>query len=302
MWKMRTIVLSSLALSAFLFPLLTDAAETLKVEELPILFSGSIPQGAQRVPFVTLRVRAGDAEPTKITAITVRHEGLGSVQDISRVYAMQGIVRISRGISLPEAKEQRIPLRQFLIPAGKTVDIGIFADLAADAAAGGEHRIDVISIETADGEIHALTNVPSVDRSARVTSHTKQPLVTAIFRPLLTDVTYGSRRIVARMLLSGSPTTDQKILSITLTNDGSAGNSDLQNLYLETSAGEVVSTVLPSMDGSSVRLLLDPPFVLGRGNEKFFQLRADVRASKRRTIRFILEEPSDIQAVEVRGR
>ena len=56
------------------------------------------------------------------------------------------------------------------------------------------------------------------------------------------------------------------------------------------------------LDTDRVRLSFDPPFLLRRNEERLVELRADVLASRRKTIRIVLEEESDVEATVKRGR
>jgi hypothetical protein len=64
-----------------------------------------------------------------------------------------------------------------------------------------------------------------------------------------------------------------------------------------------VTPVLPSLEGDLAPFVFDPPLLLEHGNVYLIEVRADVRASRRRTIRLLVEEPEDVEAREaVRGR
>ncbi|MDD5623429.1 MAG: hypothetical protein PHI23_01825 [Candidatus Peribacteraceae bacterium] len=119
--------------------------------------------------------------------------------------------------------------------------------------------------------------------------------------PLTGSVTYGAGRIVARFTLTAEGTRNQRVEAMTLTNRGSARNADLQNLSLENGRGRRVTPVMSRLDGEHICFLFDPPLVLTPHQTQVLQVRADVRASRRRTIKFLLEEASDLLVEEVRN-
>jgi hypothetical protein len=112
----------------------------------------------------------------------------------------------------------------------------------------------------------------------------------------LTPVYWGTDRIVARLLLSGGSSADQEVTAITFTNDGSAHDADMQNIYMETSSHQQLSEPVAQMDGRTVRIVFDPPLKLQRNAAKLLHLRADVRASASHTIEWTIDEPSDVEA------
>jgi hypothetical protein len=250
---------------------------------------GSVPLGAQRIPVSALHLQASCTGDVHISSLTVKHAGLGNASDILRVYVMQDGKRISRALSV-SAKNSVMLRINTTVAACKTSDVGLFMDLSKTAEAGSEHRFDVLSLQ-ADGSVvlQKGTSAPPL----RVTPSSPEPSLQVDFRPVLTDVSYGDGRILARVLLTGTQA-DQRILSITFTNDGSAAKSDLQNLYLETADRTRLSKPVPQMDGKTVHIDLVPPLILGRGESKLLYLRGDVRASRTHTIEWTIDLPSDI--------
>ncbi len=97
------------------------------------------------------------------------------------------------------------------------------------------------------------------------------------------------------MRLTGDPRKDQQLLALTLTNGGSARGTDLRSLALYSSANKRLSGVVASLDGDRVRLVMDPPFFLQRSAQYLVEVRADVRASSRRTLALEVDEASDVE-------
>lgn len=270
---------------------------SVSVTVVPMGVQGSIPQGAQRVTVLTLRLQATCDADVPVTAVTVRHAGLGSVQDFLRVYVLDGYTRVSATATVPARDPLSLRLRHIIVPACGTKTLTLSADFASDALSGGEHRFDLVRVD-ARGDVQVGSSSSSA-ANLRVTPHANQSSVELGFRPVLTDVSYGAHRIVSRMLVTGK-VRDQELLSITFTNDGSASNADLQNLFLETSSQDSLSNPVAQMDGRIVRITFSPPFLLRRNQAVMLQLRADVRASRTQTIQWTIEDPTDVVARELR--
>jgi hypothetical protein len=117
---------------------------------------------------------------------------------------------------------------------------------------------------------------------------------------ILKRITYGKDRTILRLRLSASGERDLQMTRLVLTNDGSARDGDLQNIVLHDNRGRPVSPVALRLHGDRVDLFFDPPVLLLKNASKVLELHADVLASRRRTIRFLVEESADITAHEVR--
>jgi len=281
-------VMGSSLLSALLLPF----ALSVHVQaQIP----ASVPPGAQRVTMLMLNLSASCSGDIFVHGVTVTHGGMGAVRDLSSVYAMSDGQRISRGRALSSGDGSvTLTFRPALtVPACGEKDLSIMADFSPDAAVTGEHRLSLLSSGSIDAGDAIVTLEGSVDAPVRRTAGTEQGSVTTEFLPLLQRITYGDHRIVARLRLTAEGTYDQIVDAITLTNDGSARDGDLQNLTLETSRGQTLAR-LSSLREHLALFVLTTPLTMERGQVFLLTVRADVRAGRRRTVGFTLEEPGDL--------
>lgn len=263
----------------------------------------SVPPGAQRVTMLTLELSASCSGDIAIHGFTATHSGMGDVRDILSVYAMSDGRRLSRGRALNSGDGTvALTFRPVLtVPACGERTITVMADFSPDADRAGEHRMTVRRSADIDAEDATVAFVSVTDAPIRRTAGPSQGSVTVEFLPLLTRVTYGDRRTVARLRLTAEGAYDQVMDAVALTNDGSARGTDLQNLTLETSRGQVLAR-LPSLSDRLAPFVLTAPLTLQRGQTVLLSVRADIRASRRRTIDFTLEEPSDLSSRRARTR
>jgi hypothetical protein len=270
--------------------------------EVATVAQGSIPQGAQRVGMLTVSLAASCASDVSVASLDVRHSGLGSARDLARLYLMEGDRRVSRAAVPNDKAPTTLRLRSFTVPACETRILTVAADVSASAAAAGEHRLSVEEVRAdAPARILSAASSSSAPR-ATVTPNASASTVAVEFLPVHTSVSYGANRTLARLRLQNDGRRAQSVSAIMFTNDGSARDADLQDLALYSSAGDRVSAVAAALDGSILRLELDPALVLDSRDEKVLELRGDVRASRKRTIEFAIEEPSDVEAAEARTR
>ncbi len=265
--------------------------------------SASVPPGAQRVVMLELTFRASCSGDVAVHAVTLTHAGMGALRDVASVYAVHDGQRISRGRALSSG-DGTVTLTfrpSLVVPACGTQEGVIMANFSSDAAATGEHRLALLTAGDIDAGDARVTLEGSAAAPVRRTVGATQGSIAAELLPLLQRVTYGDRRTVARLRLTADGTYDQELQAIMLTNDGSARNSDLQNLTLESSRGQVLAR-LPTLRDRTAPFVLPSPLFLQRGAVVLLTVRADVRASRRRTIAFTLEEPGDLVARRARSR
>lgn len=272
----------------------------LMVQVQQAALQGSIPQGAQRVPILNLKLTASCIQDVAVESLSIKHFGLGATSDFSRVYVFQGTKRVSRTATFPLRDPLNLSLIGVTVPACKTVELQVLADLSAVASAASEHRFQLSSVTTKDAVPVRLTQSTS-SSAATVTVNANPAQVSAELLSVLQPIYYGANQTVARLALTGQGGKDQRVVAITFENRGSASNADLRNFTLLTVDGKTVSKVTSQMDGRMVRLELDPSFILQGRDRKLLLLKADVRASRRRTIEWRLNE-ADIEAVELRTR
>ncbi len=264
---------------------------------------GSIPQGATRVPFLTVSMSASCDADIRVTSVDLRHEGLGNSQDIASVYAVEGFSRISR-VARFDAKRSALTLRfrSLVLPKCGAVTFVVYADMKTDAAVAAEHSIvfsessGILStarqLTLSAGDLTKLVIAPQGSAGS----------LTVRMLPVHARVSYGRIETVARIQLTAGSRTAQLLKRITFTNEATARDMDLQWLSLEMLSGTVLTAPLPHMRGYKATLVFDPTFVLHAGQTVVLNLKAEVRGSQSKKIEFGIEEQSDIVSSPYRER
>lgn len=280
------------------------AERFLAVEVLPIAVA-SIPRGAQRVELLRLRFAASCAGDVLLRGIRLHHGGAGDPRDILRVYAVEGERRLTRGRAFSTRQgELHLPLRAFTVPSCAQRTIAFLADLAPDAAASGEHGLVLES----DDAIDTVGASVLVERDGtrgegewvRIAGDTRGSIaVTSL--PLPRRLSYGSARVLARFLLRAEGD-NLRVHAITVVNGGKARGMDITDLWIESGGGDRLSAVLSALQDDRARFVLEPPLLLPENRTRVIEVRGSVRAGRRRTVEFTIEESSDIESDPVRGR
>ena len=263
--------------------------------------SASVPPGAQRVEMLRLKLRADCSGDITMNTISVQRRGLGANSDIKAIYAVHRGKRISRARSIARRDGSvDLNIRGFRLVACESEDVIVLADFSENASPAGEHRFELRGIEAGGSTVRIDHRVGNFTQARR----TAGPAVGQIsldYLNLIRRVRFGERQMVSRFTLKADNRDDHSLKAITFTNNGSASDTDLQNLYIDF-RNRRVSRLVSQMRGDSVRIEFDPPFVIKKNQKLKFALRADVRASRSRTIQFVVEEEGDLEATPIVGR
>jgi len=275
--------------------------------ELTVLTSrpsaGSIPRGAQRVPLLTITLNASCSADVTVDELRLHHAGLGNPEDITSLYATDGRMRLSRTTSFSgNNRTATLRLTRLTIERCTSKTVQIAADFSVSAENGGEHRAELKTVaDIVAGD--ALVTIKADTSGATLrTAPSTSGTITVSYPPLRSTVKYGNNRTLGRLKLEADNEDDHAISSITLTNEGKARDTDLQNLYLETSAGEKISGTLRKLDGDKAVFVFSEPFILEKNQARVLEVKGNVRAASKKTIRFEVEEASDIVSTIAKQR
>ncbi|MAE68569.1 hypothetical protein CL635_02060 [bacterium] len=263
--------------------------------------TASVPPDARRVEMLRLRMEADCSGDASITTISVQRRGLGANSDIESLYVVHRGQRISRARSVARRDGSvDLNVRDFRIPACEEEDVLVIADFSPDAAPAGEHRLELRSVDAGGTTVRIDYRVGDFTRT-RKTAGRALGQISVNYLNLTRRVRYGNRQIVSRFTVQADSRDNHLLRAVTFTNNGSASNADMQDLYIDF-RNRRISSLVPQMNGDTVRLEFDPPFFLKKNHKLKFALRADVRASRSRTIQFVVEEAADLEATPVVGR
>jgi len=267
-------------------------------EQAPIV--SSVAPGSQRVEMLRLKLTSTCTADVPIHTIAVQRRGMGSNSDIKAIYALHRGRRISRSRTIARKDGSvDINLRRFRIAKCSSEDVLILADFSENASPAGEHRIELRAVEAPNTLVRVEHRAGDFLR--RTTGGRGVGQISVVYPKISTRIRYGTRQRVSRFSLNADSQDNHLIRAITFTNKGSANDDDLKNLFVEF-RNRAISEVIPEMYGDSVRIPFTPPFLLRKGHKLSFAVRADVRAGRSRTIRFVIEEPSDVEADVSLGR
>jgi hypothetical protein len=270
----------------------------LRISSQPVDAS-SIAPGASHVPMLRLRFQAPCSHRVQIISIEVQMIGLGDVRDIEGLYITEDHLRLSRRIA-PSTADRRVHLRprHLTIPSCSSRTIDIAADFVLNATVGGEFALRIVSSQNikTDGEL-PTGNFP-LSTNGTVTLEVTPRSAGDVVATFLDHPDYIplADNALAKFYLEATDAPYQCLQMITLTNDGTAKNDEMRDLYIARIGDTQLTNVVPALDRDRVVLDFLEPYCLEEGKTQLFTLRG--RAwTRKETNAFALEEPSDIYAV-----
>lgn len=255
--------------------------------------SGSVAPGSQRIEMLRLRITADCISDVEIESISVQRRGLGANNDIAALYVSHRGTRISREREISRRDGSvDLSFRNFMISACDSEDLSIVANYASTASPAGEHRIELRKIDAGNSHVRIEKVSGNFSQIQRTATRSVGQIAVDYLR-VSKPVRFGSKQLLSRFTLEADSRDSHLIKTITFTNNGSATNEDLQNLYIEFRSRRI-SSVARYLKNDRAVFTFDPPLQISKNQKLKFGLRADVRASRSRTIQLVIEEPSDI--------
>lgn len=280
----------------FSFAFQSEARETSLSVRVKPLEIGAIPRGAQRVRFLSLHFIASCESAVAIHEIRAHHFGLGDTSDFTGVYLLRGVERLTRSASI-SSDDHVVTLRPkgLMLQACGQMQLDIAADFQRDAAIGSEHQFEVLSeadIVTTAGKLTGKFPLRNLERAN--VSPLPEGGMSVTFLPLSGSTSAIAERSLAKIQVTSDNVSAHLISSITLTNEGTAKDREIRSLFITTKQdGTALTNTVFGLDGKEVTLRFTPPYLLPAGDSITFHLRGR-RYTRRKTVDFILKEPSDL--------
>ncbi len=270
---------------------------SLSVRAIPVESESVLP-GAQHVPMLQIRFMAPCTERVRIESIEVQLIGLGEATDIEGVYIEANEVRLSRRMPISSGVATLRP-RNLIVQACSSRTITIAADFNAAATVGGEFALRIVAPEDIRTNGMPVTGSFPMSTNGTLTlevSPLSSGSVTANFLPPPSYIPLNNNSLAKFTLEAVDGAPYQCVQSITLTNDGTARDDEMRDLYIARSNGEPLTQIEGALEDDQVTLEFLEPYCLEEQKSQLFELWGKA-FTRKETNEFELEEPSDIYAV-----
>ncbi len=260
----------------------------------------TIPKGAQGVVFTSLDLTA-TSDDVKIENLTVLHEGFGDAADFSGVYGVVDGARVTRKRTI-DSQSFTATLRftkPLMIKAGKTITLQLAGDLTTSAATASEHILSVELPTDLVSNAKAVTgNFPLKGKAFRVAAVSSGSVSVAYRSVTPSNIKVGDKgATLGKWELSLDSVEDQTIYSMTIQNDGTAGDGDFMNIAIRRSDGTILTKTASATVGDYVTLVFDPPFTVLEGDRITMNVIGDIKGGAAKNIKLHFDETGDIFSV-----
>jgi len=282
---------------AFTFQAVTQGDGDLEVTlSNPNQVGDTVPKGAVAVKMVSYDLTASCSDSVSVSRMIVVHEGAGDRSDIDNVYVSVNGTRVSSTKSIDSDEVASITISPALmVPACQTVQVDVAVDIDVNADSNGEHRFALYSADDVRSNAKSTTmNGPLRGDTFEIATVTAG-VVDFTYKSISPNtVEIGDDGVtVSEFEVDASSQEDMTFVSITLEQTGTINSDDLENLYLYNGSTEIAGPA--TMMGDYVTFMVDE--YIEDGKSEKYEVRADIIDGANDTIKFELEETSDLVAV-----
>lgn len=260
----------------------------------------TIPKGSQGVTFTSLDL-AAVGDDVWLENLTILHEGFGDSADFSGVYALVDGTRVTRKRTI-DTQSYTSTLRftkPLEIKAGRSVTLHIAGDLQTTAVTASEHALSVeLPSDVVSNAKTVKGNFPMKGKMFRVAAVTSGVVSIAYRSVTPTQVKVGDKAVkLGKFELSINSAEDQTVYSMTLENDGTAGDGEYANLQIRRSDGTVLTKTVAATVGDFATFVFDPPFTVLEGDRITLDVVGDIVGGAAKNVKLHFDETGDIFAV-----
>jgi hypothetical protein len=261
----------------------------------------TVPRGAVGVVMLSLDLTASCKDDVVLESVTVLHEGFGNTSDIDGVYASIDGGRVTRKRTF-DSESQTADVRfstPLMIHKCDTQTVDFVADFNSTATVSAEHNFVVELPSDFQGNAQDVSgNFPARGNTFRIAAVTSGK-VTVAYRTVTPDeINVGdTSKVIGKFELTADSVEDQTIYSVTLEQDGSASDGDIQQIRIRRSDGTVLTNTVAQTNGDFVTLVFDPPFTVKEGDRVTLEVIGNVEGGAGENIKMHFEESSDLFAV-----
>lgn len=264
--------------------------------------SASVPKSGTNVKFLALNFTAGSDGSVVLDGFTLRRMGVGSASNFSGVYVYDGSNRLTSARTINStSNEVTFTGLNTTIPAGSTKKLWVTADIASSITSGQTSNL----VLEAANKVTTTTTGVAVSGSFPVTGNMMTFVDVTIGTLTITKsgsvspVKVGQQMAKVSEFKLAASTEDIDLMRVALYQGGSISRGNLSNFKLRVQgSGSDLATVAAISTKDLVVFELATPYTITQGNDRIFEVYADVAANARTTddIKLYVEETTDISA------
>jgi len=259
-----------------------------------------IAYNGQGVVYTTVKAEAGD-EDVSITGATIRRTGLGSYQDIDKVYVTTDGVRHGSKRTLGSDNETELNFSssasQITILAGQTKLINLVADMGATDSDSG--HLNALKLTAIDTSASVDADLPIIGNYQEIVS-ISSPTLTFSYQGTTEDFYIGDNDVtVGEFELDNTGDENVEINALTLEQNGSADNDEVVSYTLYNEDDDQIAGPVDADAQDYVRFDLDSPLSVEENQDIDIEVHANIAKGRGETIALALEDGSNLEGIGV---
>lgn len=257
--------------------------------------AATLPTGANSVKVGEFTFMAPSNGSITLSGLTVKRTGVGSTSDITNAYIYDGSSRLTSGRTFNSQSNETTFSLSVMIPAGSSKTLALYVSFATNAGTGAVHSFELTSASSVNATGATATGSFPVKTNSFTISGTAAGTLSIEKNGSLSNPRVGDREVKVSEFKLSATTEDAWVNWLTLSQGGNITNTALTNFKLKQN-GVVVATASSINAQSRLPLVFSSPFKIERGNNRVFELYADVDGRPADTISFYVEEVGDVSA------
>ncbi len=262
--------------------------------------AATVVKNAARVGFTKVNFTATGGDVT-IDSLTVERTGVSSDSNFTDIILLD----VSGGISVGQAtqigNEKSLSSTHkasfgddMVVKSGTTKSVMIAANMAGTLQAAEQAKLELIDLvvagsATKSGTLPIAGNAMTMNNSVTIAAVT----VKASATPSATTQNVGTvDYIVSSLQIINNSVEKVELSSITFTQNGSAGDTDVKDLELMVDGSALTSVASPS--AKKAQFVLASPLVVDKGQTKNLDLRLDIVDGSARAISLDIDKKADV--------
>lgn len=251
----------------------------------------TIPSKATSVPFLKFNLSASSGSAT-VSAVTIKQSGVGATTTVSNVYLYDGSTRLTSGRTLNSStREATFSGLGISLAAGQTKTLTVVVDMADNATGGDTIQYSVQNAAAIQGSA-TVSGVFPVTGATMTTSSTNVGSLTVNKSGTIVQPVLGSKqsKIAEFKLTTATEGAAVNQIRLDIRDASKHNNFTLYQNNVLVAAGTKSGT-------DKVDFLFTKPFDIAQGENRIFEVRADIGGESNDEILTAIDETTDVKAV-----
>ncbi|MFA5124422.1 MAG: hypothetical protein WC473_01160 [Patescibacteria group bacterium] len=258
------------------------------------IVSDTVNTSQSLVPMIAVNLTASSAGDVKVTGMQFTRTGISNDTDVSNSYLFEGNTKLVEGGSIAsKVLTFNYASGIVTIPAGQTKTIWLKVDTTIATGAGKSIGFNLTGVTSNATSVSGTPLTGNLMSTASVTDMGYVVISSGDVPTAASTVNSNETDFEVYKVILTATDQDMQLEGLRLTEIGSIGKDDLQNIKLNYGG----TTLATASFNDNMEVYFDlsaAPFQIAKGNSKTLSIRADIVKGSTRTFKFSIQYASDI--------